>query len=330
MIRTGSMLTALAASLLLCGCQTEQSAMHPQGPRAEEIAQLAWMLFGLAAIVLAIVLVALLLALQGPPGIRARIGGQGIVIAGGIVFPAVTLTVLLVYGVWLMRADVRAAENDNSQGIEVVGEQWWWRVAYAGAGGSPFASANELRIPVGREIDLTLKSADVIHSFWVPSLAGKMDMVPGRTTRLRVRADRPGVFRGQCAEYCGGPHALMALPVIAMPAGEYDEWFARQAAPASEPTTAVEQRGQALFLAAGCGACHTIRGTPASGMVGPDLTHVGSRRSLAAGTLAMTQANLVRFIVDGQHVKPGNLMPPFRIFSDAERDALAAYLLSLR
>ena len=320
----------LIALLLIGGCRNDQSMLFPQGPRAAQIAQLAWLLFGFGAAVLAIVVIALWLALRGPARIRSWLAGQAAVIAGGIVFPAVTLTALLGYGVWVMRANLRAFVSNDIQRIEIIGEQWWWRVVYAAIDGTRLASANEVRIPVGREVEFTLKSADVIHSFWVPALGGKVDMIPGRTTQLRVTADRPGIFRGQCAEYCGGPHALMALSVIAMPTDEFQAWLTREGAFAPEPTTPLQQRGKSLFLAAGCGACHTIRGTMANGSVGPDLSRIGARRSVGVDTLPLTQANVARFIVDGQHIKPGNPMPPFRIFSTEDQDALAAYLVSLR
>lgn len=320
----------LIALFLTAACRNDQSVLFPQGPRAAQIAHLAWLMFGLGAAVLAIVVIALLLALRGRSRIRSWLAGRAAVIAGGIVFPALTLTALLGYGVWVMRADLRTFVSDEVQRIEIVGEQWWWRVAYVVTDGTRLASANEVRIPVGREVEFTLKSADVIHSFWVPALGGKVDMIPGRTTRLRVMADRPGIFRGQCAEYCGGPHALMALAVIAMPTDEFQAWLAREATSAPEPTTTTEQRGKSLFLAAGCGACHAIRGTIANGIVGPDLSRIGARRSVGVDTLTLTKANVSRFIAEGQHIKPGNPMPPFRIFSDEDRDALAAYLVSLR
>jgi cytochrome c oxidase subunit II len=318
------------ACLLLAGCRDVQSVLAPQGPSAAQIANLAWLLFGVGALASAIVIVALWLAMRGSPRMRSRLAAEGAVIAGGIVFPAVTLTGLLAYDAWLMRAGGHARDENDMARIEIVGEQWWWRVGYADVDGGVLASANEIRIPVGREIEFTLKSADVIHSFWVPSLGGKVDMIPGRATRLRVRADRPGIFRGQCAEYCGGPHALMALEVIAMPAADFTSWLLREAAPAEQPATDAERRGKAILLAAGCGACHAVRGTGANGSIGPDLTHVGARRSVGVDTLPMTPANLKRFIVDGQHIKPGNAMPQFRFVSPDDLDALAAYLMSLR
>ena len=315
-------------ALGLAGCGTDvQSVMAPGGRQAAQIAILAWLLFGFGAVVLVIVLAALWLAIRGSPQLRTILAREKAIIALGLAFPAVTLTALLFYGVWLMRPD---ADHDDRgvMRIEVTGEQWWWRVAYAGA--TPIAGANEITIPVGRRVEFVLKAADVIHSFWVPSLGGKVDMIPGRTTRLRLTAERAGVYRGQCAEYCGGPHALMAFEVIALPPAEYDAWLAREAAPAAAPTTEAEEQGQALFVAAGCGACHTVRGAVASGTIGPDLTHIGSRRSVGIDTMKLTHANLVRFIAEGQHAKPGNRMPEFRVFRSGELDALATYLLSLR
>jgi len=321
-------LAALAA-VPFAGCGGNQSVLDPKGPQAVELAQLSWLLFAFGTVVLLIVVAALVAAARGPVRARSALASPRAVVWGGVVFPAVTLTVLLAYGVWLTRAAALSPEAADALRITVVGEQWWWRVQYPRSDGA-VAAANEIRIPVGRPVLFTLSSADVIHSFWVPNLGGKVDMVPGRTTLLRLRADVPGVFRGQCAEYCGGPHALMALEIVALPPAEFEAWLQGQALPGAEPSSLAARRGRELFLGAGCGACHTIRGTPAAGMVGPDLTHLGSRRSVGVDTLAMTPANIARFIRDGQHVKPGNLMPPFRIFSGTDLDALAEYLAGLR
>jgi cytochrome c oxidase subunit II len=306
--------------------ETLQSVLAPHGPQAGQIATLAWILFSLAAVVLAVVIAAIWLAIRGPPRFRAILAREKSIVVLGLIFPAVTLTLLLGYGVWLMRPN--ASPGGDALRIEVTGEQWWWRVKHEDA--APFESANEITIPAGRPVEFTLKAADVIHSFWVPSLGGKVDMIPGRVTRLRLTAERAGVYRGQCAEYCGGPHALMAFEVIALPPADYDDWLRREASPAIAPTNETEQRGQSLFIAAGCGTCHAIRGTAANGTIGPDLTHIGSRRSVGIDTLKLTQANLARFIAENQHVKPGNRMPEFRILPPVERDAVAAYLLSLR
>jgi cytochrome c oxidase subunit II len=329
MKRLPQRLAVTGALLLLAGCGTDvQSAMTPRGTQAGQIANLAWWLFGLGAVVLAIVMVALWLAIRGAPRVRAALAQDRAIVALGLIFPVVTLTLLLGYGVWLMRSQLSPADARDTLRIEVIGEQWWWRVTYGGA--NPFASANEIAIPVGRPIEFILKAADVIHSFWVPSLGGKVDMIPGRTTQLRITAERPGIYRGQCAEYCGGPHALMAFEVIAMPPAEYDAWLARESAPARAPSNDTEQRGQSLFVSAGCGACHAVRGTPAAGVIGPDLTHFGSRRSVGIDTLRLSADNVTRFVANGQQIKPGNRMPEFRIFSADEHAALAAYLLSLR
>jgi cytochrome c oxidase subunit 2 len=275
-------------------------------------------------------MIAVWLAVRGSPRVRSILRREKSVIRLGIVFPAVTLTLLLGYGVWLTRSQLVAADDRDTIRIEAIGEQWWWRITYSGADGTPIASANEIRVPVGLPVVFTLKSADVIHSFWVPSLGGKVDMIPGRTTQLRLTAERPGIYRGQCAEYCGGPHALMAFELVAMPTPEYAAWLAREASSAAPPNTDTGRRGQSIFIAAGCGACHTVRGTAAAGALGPDLTHIGARRSVGIDTLPLTEDNLLRFITEGQHVKPGNLMPEFRILQPEERRSLAGYLLGLR
>ena len=320
----------IVSGVLIGGCKDVQSVLVPKGPGAAQIAQLSWIMFAFAAVVLIIVEVASWFAIRGSDAVRARLAATTAVLVGGAAFPVLTLTVLLGYGVWLTHANVRPPGDENAVRIEVVGEQWWWRVAYPQPDGRSVASANEIRIPAGRAVDFVLTSTDVIHSFWVPNLGGKVDMIPGRTTQLRLVADQPDVFRGQCAEFCGGPHALMAFEVVAMNAVGFDAWITAQSAPAAEPTTPEAQRGKELFIAAGCGGCHAVRGTEATGTIGPDLTHIGSRRSVGIDTLPVTQANLARFIVEGQHVKPGNRMPPFRIFAEAELDALTTYLAGLR
>ncbi len=321
---------AVAATAVLAGCGGNQSVLAPKGPGAVELAQLSWLLFISGTAVLLLVVLAAGLAMRGPARIRSALASPRMVVWAGLVFPAVALTALLGYGVWLTRAASMPADDPDAVRISVAGEQWWWRVQYHPSQGEAVASANELHIPVGRPVVFTLTSADVIHSFWVPNLGGKVDMIPGRTTHLRLRADQAGVFRGQCAEYCGGPHALMALEVVAVPPDEFAAWLQDKRRPAAEPVSEHARRGRDLFLAAGCGACHAIRGTAAEGVIGPDLTHLAARRSVGIDTAAMTQASIARFIRDGQHIKPGNLMPPFKIFPAEELDAIAAYLAGLR
>lgn len=315
---------------LLSGCGAHQSVLNPMGPVANQLAHLSWLLFAFGTFVLLIVMIATALAVRGSDSIRSLLAAHRTVVWGGIAFPIVTLTALLVYGLWLTRASQARLADDAALRIEVIGEQWWWRVAYEGRRGALVSSANEIRIPIGRPAIFSLKSADVIHSFWVPSLGGKIDMIPGRTTHLRLQADQAGIYRGQCAEYCGGTHALMAFEVVAMPPAEFDAWLQQQSEPAAAPASRETERGRDLFLAAGCGACHTVRGTSATGTIGPDLTHLGSRRSVGLDTTPLTEANIAAFIRDGQHIKPGNLMPPFRIFSPNDIAAVSAYLAGLR
>jgi cytochrome c oxidase subunit 2 len=317
---------AAACACGLAACSETQSALAPHGPAARDIALLTWILAGMAVVVLVIVVVATWAAIRGPDRLRGRIARPQTIVIGGLAFPVVVLTVLLAYGLWLMRAQA-AVPSQAPVRIEVVGEQWWWRVRYGSADGRTVESANEIRLPVGREVSLTLRSADVIHSIWIPSLAGKMDMIPGRVTTLRLEADRPGVYRGACAEYCGGPHALMALHAVAMPAHEFERRLGPRQAPALDDA---QSRGAQLFDKAGCGGCHAVDGTQARGTIGPNLTDLGSRRSIGAGLMPMTHDNLIRFIRHGPHLKPGIKMPPFAIFSDTQLAGLAAYLAALR
>jgi cytochrome c oxidase subunit 2 len=286
-------------------------------------------LFGGGSAILLLVLTAIALALRGPPVVRSMLASDRLVIAAGIVFPVLLLSALLGYGLIVMRSTIAQGDTKADVTIHVVGEQWWWRVAYGGPDGMRIAEANEIRLPVGRIVELILTSPDVIHSAWIPAFAGKVDMIPGRTNRMRFMVYRPGIYRGQCAEYCGGPHALMALDVVALEPPDFEHWLA---APPADPAGGGPglARGRKLFLESGCGACHAVRGTAARGMVGPDLTRVGGRRTIGAGTLPTSREAISRFIRDGQHVKPGNLMPPFAIFTPEDLDAVAAYLMSLR
>lgn len=251
------------------------------------------------------------------------------IIVGGVVVPTVVLAALLGFGLSSLPR-LLAPAPPGSLRVSVVGEQWWWRVRYHPPEGEPFELANEIRLPVDEPVEFVLSSPDVIHSFWIPSLAGKMDMIPGRTTRLALHPTRVGTFRGVCAEYCGTAHALMAFPVIVMARAEFEQWVAAQRAAAAEPSDELAARGRDRFFANGCHACHAVRGTAALGVVGPDLTHLGSRRTLGAGIMPNDRDGLVRWIARTGEVKPGVLMPHFGMLPRAELDALAAYLESLR
>lgn len=298
-----------------------QSALDPHGPEAAGIAQLTWILVGGGTLVMVLVVVLAALALRAP---RPWLAQPRAIVAGGIVLPTVVLLALLVYA---LLAVPRSHAHPPELAIEVVGHQWWWEVAYLDAqGGREIVTANEIRIPVGRSVELRLATADVLHSFWVPALAGKLDLVPGKDNRLRITADRPGRYRGQCAEYCGGPHALMALLVVAEDDAGFEAWRAAQRAPQRvAPATAP---GERAFLAR-CGACHAVRGTRAAGAQGPDLTHLASRATLGAGVLANDRAGLAHWIVANQHVKPGNLMPEFGALDAAEREAILDFVAAL-
>jgi cytochrome c oxidase subunit 2 len=319
----------IAASFPLGGCVWTQSALAPAGPYADGIATLTWVMFiGAGLIFLVVMGLTAFASLAGPRG-AGWLGARAVLIGGGIVFPIVTLSALLVYGLLVSRN--LAAIGPPALRIEVIGEQFWWRVHYLDASGAQrLVTANEIRIPIELPIEFVLKSRDVIHSFWVPSLAGKLDMIPGRTNAYRFAAQRAGVYRGQCAEYCGAQHALMAFYVVALDRNDFEQWYAREAAPAPEPANEFLAGGRALFLANGCGACHTVRGTTANGTIGPDLTHVGGRRSIAAGTFPTNRGTLAGWIASAQHLKPGNLMPSFGNLQGEELRAIAAYLESLK
>lgn len=305
-------------------------ALDPAGPFAEPVSLLSWVLLAMGGVVLLVVLVALGLALFGPRRWRRRLGGAWLVWAGGLAFPVVVLSALLIYGLGLT-SRLSEAPAPGEMRVRVTGEMWWWRVAYLDdAGREVMQDANEVHIPVGRPVVFELDAADVIHSFWVPRLGGKRDMIPGRRNVLRLQADEPGVYAGQCAEYCGGPHALMGFVVIAHTPQSFEAWRAQRAAPASPPAELLAVRGAEVFASAGCGACHTIRGTDANGLAGPDLTHVGSRRTLGAGILPNNRGTLAGWIADSQAIKPGNRMPAYPVLQGRDLQALAAYLEGLK
>ncbi|WP_421999274.1 cytochrome c oxidase subunit II [Reyranella sp.] len=312
---------------LLLGCSGEQAALAPRGAEAGEIGRLFWTTTTFTGVVLVGVCAATLLAIAGGDRVRNLLSARRFVIGAGLVFPIVSLLMLLAYGLSAMTSRISPRTSDAVVRATVVGEQWWWRVVYHLADGTRLETANELVIPVGEQVALTLESADVIHSFWVPSLAGKVDMIPGRSNRLVLQATQPGVSRGQCAEYCGGAHALMAFHVTARDRVGFDAWLEAQA----EPAAVTEGEGAALFVRSGCGACHTIRGLESAvGTVGPDLTHVGSRPTLAAAALRNDPEAFASWIRDSRHVKPGSRMPPYRMLTDRELGVLAGYLDGLR
>lgn len=315
--------------MLLAGCRGPQSALEPAGRGADQLADLFWWMTGGAFVVWAAVVVLAAYAIRARGTAVGESRTTGFIIGGGVVVPTVVLAALLAYGLSILPR-LLAPAPPGSLRIEVVGEQWWWRVRYHPANGAPCELANEIRLPVGEPVQFELAAPDVIHSFWIPALGGKMDMIPGRQTRLTLEPTRTGTFRGVCAEYCGTSHALMAFEVVVMEKAAFDQWLAAQQQPAHEPAEPRARLGRERFLANGCSACHAVRGTEARGVVGPDLTHVGSRTTLGAGILPNDHATFVRWLTRTDQVKPGVLMPHFGMLPSAEVDALAAYLESLQ
>jgi len=286
------------------------------------------MTVGATVIWLAVTALALYAARQHrPPWTVAS--GYRLIIGGGVIFPTVVLAALLGYGLPSLTGLLEPAVPGQLM-IAVSGERWWWRVRYTTAGGEVIELANELRLPVGAIAQVSLSSDNVIHSFWIPSLAGKVDMIPGRTTRVSLEPTRTGTFRGVCAEYCGASHALMGFAVEVMEPGAFAAWLDEQARTAAEPATADANEGRRLFSVHGCAACHTVRGTDADGRIGPDLTHVGGRLTLAAAALANTPTAMAGWIAKPHAAKPGSLMPGFAMLPPADVQAMAAYMSGLK
>jgi cytochrome c oxidase subunit 2 len=246
-------------------------------------------------------------------------------VVGGVAVPLAILVVLFVLTLSTLPSVSAPGRGDGDLVVEVVGRQYWWEVGYPDHG---LVTANEIHIPTGTPVELRVRTADVIHSFWVPRLNRKIDMIPGRTNRILVRAEEPGVYRGQCAEFCGLAHAQMAFLVVAEAPSVFEAWLAGETGDAAAPASGSAALGQEVFLNSSCVSCHAIRGTSASATVGPDLTHVAGRRWLAAGTIPNTRGNLGGWIVDPQSIKPGNKMPPTNL-SGPELQALLDYLESL-
>jgi cytochrome c oxidase subunit 2 len=304
--------------------------LWPAGAAAQSIAVIGWALVIGAGLIFVGVMLLLAAALKNRAAPR-RVRPALWLVGGGVVFPAVVLSALLG---WSVALSVHLAQPPPAGAlvVSITGHMWWWEVRYRDpASGADVVLANELRLPVGRTVVVGLNSADVIHSFWVPALAGKMDAVPGRVNQIVLNATRAGVFRGPCAEYCGQQHARMALHVVAQPQADFDRWLAAQARPAAEPATPLQQQGRQAFVELRCAACHRVRGlSEPDGPRAPDLTHVGSRLFLGAGTLANQAGALRAWIADVQHLKPGARMPSFTALDAPTLQALAAYLEHLQ
>jgi cytochrome c oxidase subunit II len=317
----------ILAAASLAGCEGErvQSMLHPEGPAAQEIATLWWILFGIGTAVFVVTMLALFVGiwLGGKGRERPPLGNRFVVVTG-IVLPAIILLVTMYFA---LAATPKMYVPDNTAvTIEVIGHKWWWEVRYPDHG---IITANEIYIPAGRPVRFRLWAADVIHSFWVPQLHGKRDLIPEVINTFWVQADRPGVFRGQCAEYCGLQHARMAFEVIALREEAFDAWLDRYAVPPAAPEDARLIRGRQVFFEAACDNCHAIGGTIAEGRIGPDLTLMGIRRTLGAAQIANNRGTLAGWIANPQAIKPGNMMPPTYLPPE-DLEVLVEYLLSLR
>lgn len=295
-------------------------AFAPRGPAASDLNVLFWGMTIVGGLVATLVVVLLVLARRGRPETtgddrpdddrpdddlgsrRTRV----LVLGGGVALPVVVLGVLTV-AMLVVGNRLSPRTADTTLEIRVVAHQYWWEVIYPDTGA---VTANEVHIPARTPVRLLLEAGDVIHSFWVPQLAGKVDMIPGQVTELVLEADRPGTYLGACAEFCGLQHGRMRFHVVAQERAHFDRWLDAQSAPAGQPSTAEARRGQQTFVEVGCAACHTVRGTEATGTAGPDLTHLASRSTLGAGTVANARGQLGGWIADPQAVKPGNHMPP--------------------
>jgi cytochrome c oxidase subunit II len=310
------------------------SVLHPVSLQTHAVTTLWWWMFGVATLVYVIVLAALLgAASRGQPPNRdgdlpsdARPSGARWVAATAF-GTACIVGAFLAYSLHV--ASVIGAQPPTPLRVTVTGHQWWWEATYGGSAVDRFTTANEIHIPVGQPIEISLRSADVIHSFWVPNIGGKRDLIPGHPMRLVVQADTPGVYRGQCSQFCGLQHAHMALFVVAESADRFAQWAANQRQPAISPADSARLHGRDVFLTARCGSCHTVSGVLSLGTFGPNLSHLASREMIAGGTLTNTADHLATWILDPQSIKPGATMPQNPLDRN-DIAALVAYLESLK
>lgn len=317
-----SALLVAAITLVPAACNPHQSALHPASDEAEAVATLFWVMAGGGFLIWLLVMGLAVFAVLSPRRPKTERFADRFTLIGGVIFPTVVLAALLIIGLSLLPSWTEDEQPDLR--IQIVGEQYWWRVIYETAAGERIETANEVHLPVNATAEFVIESNDVIHSFWIPALGGKMDAIPGRTNLLRLTSNRSGVFRGVCAEFCGGSHALMAFDVMVHDEAEFAAWLASQAEPASAPP------GAETFVENGCGACHTVRGVSEQGSIAPDLTHVGSRRTIAAGTLPNTPDSLRRWIETPSAIKPDARMPAYHLVADEDLDSLVGFLTGLR
>jgi cytochrome c oxidase subunit 2 len=312
-------------AFVLGACGSDNSIVNPKGSEARHIANVWWLMFGLATFVYIVVAGFIVYAStrgRRRGGERSTLNADAFIWVGGIIVPALILAVLAVVTVSTTEALRKPSRNELH--LDVTGHDWFWAIHYRG---EDVTSANEIYLPAGQPVDIALRSGDVIHSFWVPQLAGKLDVVPGQTNHLRFTPNTVGTYIGQCAEYCGIQHALMLLTVVVHPRDEFARWVDTQRAPALDDPAA--KRGRELFASLACINCHTVRGTSANGVFGPDLTHLMSRSTIGSGAAPNTPATLRAWVNDPEDIKAGARMPAMKLTRD-ELDAVTAYLTTLR
>jgi cytochrome c oxidase subunit 2 len=333
-------------ALFPAGCATVQSISNTHGPAAHKIALLSHAMSITFVITILVMWALLAIALKKNPGnLREHMpidvgGGQAWVAIGGIAVPLLVLSVFFFLGLDLLAdfpihgdhgaMNMGSTAAKSKPDILIIGHQWWWEVHYLGDGNQQIVTANEIHIPAHQPVNIELRSADVIHSFWIPSLHGKVDLLPGNVNFIRIEASEPGDYVGQCAEYCGKQHANMHLLLIAQEPDAFHAWLANQGRPGVEPTNPDTRQGQQAFLAGPCSRCHTVRGLPADGKFGPDLTHIGSRREIGADSFPNNNAYLEGWITDAQSLKPGCKMPKITQYNGTQLRSLVAYLRQLQ
>ena len=337
-VRAFGVLWAGGLVVALAGCSSRHSVLRPAAVEAGSQAWLIGALFGIIAVVFIATSAAVILGLArrsapASPSDGPGAGDRGRVRAVRAAVVATAVVLAVVVGASLAAAPPHAGNGrptPDTLAVEITGHLWWWEITYlAPPGGIAVTTANELHLPAGRPVDIYLRSGDVIHSFWAPSLGGKTDLVPGHPGHFRMTPTRPGQFTGFCAEFCGLQHAHMRMAVLVDAAGQFDRWLAAERRAAPAPASPMEEEGRRVFLASPCVGCHTVRGTPASGHLGPDLTHLAGRRPLAAGAVPNSVGHLAGWLVAPQDVKPGTLMPPADL-PGPQLQAVVAYLAALR
>lgn len=336
-----------AALLLFSGCRYADSTFNTHGPAARSIANLSWLMTILFLIIIIVMWALLAIAFYKRRGTLAEHapidmgGGQMWIAIGGIAIPLIVLTILFVLGLGLLRDfpihGMHSGMNQRQMAtmmkpeIRIIGHQWWWEIQYLNDDPSQsFTTANELHLPTGRSVNIEVETADVMHSFWVPSLHGKVDLIPGQSNYIRIEASSPGEFNGQCAEYCGEQHAKMRILAVAQELDEYDAWRQAQLKEGIEPSEPAAKAGEQIFLSGPCSMCHAVRGTIAGGRVAPDLTHIGSRQMIAANVYRNNDAYLEAWITHAQSLKPGAQMPDLTQFNGEQLTDLVAYLRQLQ